>query len=400
MISVEQAVATILTYTTPFLTREVELQAALGKVLAENITADRDFPPFDRATMDGIAIRFQDFQQGQRSFEIEAIAAAGKPQCQLKHPNACLEIMTGAILPDGADVIIRYEDVEIKDGKAFVTVPQLTALQHIHLQGEDRKQGDVLLKRGTILGAAEIGIAATVGKSTLMVVATPKALIISSGDELIPIHETPLTYQIRQSNNYAIQAILKSWGIESDTLHLPDDEEVIKTNLAFSLQKYDFLILSGGVSEGKYDFIPKTLSALGVHPHFHKVAQKPGKPLWFGTTATGKVVFALPGNPVSAFLCIYRYVQIWWLAAAGCNQPLQYARLDEAVEFKAPVTYFLQVRLRQDEAGYLTAQPIFGHGSGDLANLLDADAFMELPKDRNRFEAGEVHLIWRYRNLR
>lgn len=397
MISVEQAVATILAHTAPFPICEVKLQAALGKVLAENVTADRDFPPFDRATMDGIAIRLQDFQQGQRSFKIEAIAAAGQPQCQLKHPNTCLEIMTGAILPDGADVVVRYEDVEIKDGKAFVTVPQLTALQHIHLQGEDRKQGDVLLQRGTILGAAEIGIAATVGKSTLMVAATPKILIISSGDELIPIHQTPLPYQIRQSNSYAIQAILESWGLETDISHFPDDKEVIKTNLAAALEKYDFLILSGGVSEGKYDFIPKALSALGVNQHFHKVAQKPGKPLWFGTTKTGKVVFALPGNPVSAFLCVYRYVQIWWRAAAGCNQPLQYARLDETVEFKAPLTYFLQVRLRQDEAGYLIAKPVYGHGSGDLANLLDTDAFMELPKDKNRFEAGEVHLIWQYR---
>jgi len=397
MITVEQAIAIILEHTRTYSFQLVSLQNSLGRVLAEDILADRDFPPFNRATMDGIAISFQAYEQGQRIFPIQGIAAAGKPQQQVQAIEHCLEIMTGAMLPIGADTVVRYEDVTISEGKATINIETVSCHQDIHHKGKDRQQGEVIVKKGTLLTPAEIGIAATVGKPTLQVVKSPKTIIISSGDELVPIGYSPLQHQIRQSNNYAIQAILKSWGIDADVMHLLDDEKIIQEGLVTVFEQYELIIISGGVSEGKYDFIPKSLAMLGITNHFHKVAQKPGKPLWFGTTQTGKVVFALPGNPVSSFMCVYRYLQVWWRTSIGAPLLSVVATLEEAVDFRPPLTYFVQVRLYRDSNGKLFAKPLQGHGSGDFANLVDTDAFMELPKGKSRFEAGEVYPIWQYR---
>lgn len=377
----------------------VELSRATGRILGEDLKADRDFPPFDRVTMDGIAIRQEAFAGGQRQFRIQGIQAAGMPRLSLSDPAACLEVMTGAMLPEGTDSVIRYEDVDIQDGTAFVTIDAAAFRQNIHTQGVDRRAGDVLVTKGRKIGPAEIAVAATVGKSRIEVARLPGTAIVSTGDELVPVGQTPLPHQIRSSNVFAIQALLaEQFRIESAIFHFPDDEKAISEGLAQIFRDYELVILSGAVSEGKFDFVPQVLGGLGVEKCFHKVSQRPGKPFWFGHLPGKAVVFALPGNPVSAFLCACRYLLPFLRRSMG-EMPgsMKTARLSEQVIFKPALTYFLPVRLSAANDGILLAQPLPGHGSGDLANLADTDGFLELPLERDVFQAGEVFPVYRYR---
>lgn len=393
MISVEQADKIILkTAQNPQNTEGVLLAKAIGRILAEDITADRDFPPFDRVTMDGIAIDYTAFEAGQRRFFIENIQAAGQKMVTLKYSNHCMEVMTGAVLPNGCDTVIRYEDVKIENGFAEIQIQYVDFEQNTHKRGNDRKVNDILIAKGTRLSAAEIGTAATVGKGILEVVKLPKVAIISTGNELVEIDETPEAHQIRRSNVYALAALLNDrFKIEANLFHFNDDEAEITEGVKNILTTHDLVILSGAVSEGKYDFVPKALTINKVKCLFHKVSQRPGKPLWFGQQADKTVVFGLPGNPVSTFMCACRYVLPWIEQfLTGKNCPPQYATLAEDIVFKPNLTYFLQVKI-ENESGILMAKPVVGGGSGDLANLNDADGFLELPIEKTMFLKGEIY---------
>ncbi|MDQ2753581.1 MAG: molybdopterin molybdotransferase MoeA, partial [Bacteroidota bacterium] len=247
---------------------------------------------------------------------------------------------------------------------------------------------------------ALISVAASIGKSRLLVKKLPKAVVISSGDELVPVDETPSPFQIRRSNGYTIAAALKTFKIEADILHIPDDPDITRQKIGECLQNYDVIILTGGISMGKFDYIPKALEELSVHKLFHKVQQRPGKPFWFGVAENGVVVFALPGNPVSTFMCFYRYIMPWLQTSLGVDFTNgQYAILNKDFSFKSPLQYFLQVKLKLSCEGQLLAEPLEGNGSGDFANLPDTDAFMELPLERNNFTKGEVYQIWRFSGM-
>lgn len=398
LLTTQEASEIILAHAGHFGEEAVALESALGRVLREPLLADCDFPPFPRVTMDGIAIAFQAYAEGQNNFFVEGIQAAGAPQMQLSHPANALEVMTGAILPLGADTVIRYEDLNIVAGTASVQIEDIRAGQNIHLRGSDRRAGQEVTAAGRLIGAAEIGVAATVGKTALRVARLPRVLIVYTGDELVEVEATPLPHQIRVSNAYSIQALLSPWGIRAERLHIADDLDRTKGALGEALRQYDALLLSGGVSEGKYDYVPRALSELGVRQLFHKVAQRPGKPFWFGCVPEGAAVFALPGNPVSAFVGARRYFVPWLRQSLGLPPEVEeWAVLTEPFDFKPDLTYFLQVRLHSGRTGVLSAQPIVGKGSGDLANLTDADAFLELPKGRDHFPAGEAFRVWRYR---
>ena len=397
MISIEEADRIILkTAQKPQNIEGVVLSKSVGRILAEDIAADRDFPPFDRVTMDGIAIDYIAFETHQRRFFIENIQAAGQKQLTLKRSNQCIEVMTGAVLPNGCDTVIRYEDVKIEKGFAEIQIQHVDFEQNTHKKGNDRKANDILIARGTRLSAAEIGTAATVGKAVLQVVKQPKVAIISTGNELVEIGETPEAHQIRRSNVYALAALLsEKFKIEADLYHFNDNEAEITEGVKNILAAHDLVILSGAVSEGKYDFVPKSLTINEVHCLFHKVSQRPGKPLWFGQHSSKQgnqaVVFGLPGNPVSTFMCACRYVLPWIEQfLTGKNSPTPYATLAEALVFKPNLTYFLQVKI-ENVNGILMAKPVVGGGSGDLANLNDADGFLELPIEKNKFFQGETY---------
>ncbi len=398
MLSVEQAESIILQHAAQFDTEEISIYEALGRILAEDLCADRDFPPFDRVTMDGIAIRFEQLSQ-QTKFKIEATSPAGVPQITLQNPENCIEVMTGTMLPSGTETVIRYEDLEINEGIAKVIIPPSNIGLNVHKKGFDRKQGDVIVPAGRKLKPAEIGIAATIGKTTLRVIRKPKFIIISTGDEIVDIDKTPLIHQIRSSNSYTLQAALKQWGVDAEIVLLTDNQEFIEKSIAQFLNEYDALILSGGVSEGIFDYVPTALENLGVKKLFHTISPRPGKPFWFGVAAgvraKSRTVFALPGNPVSTFMCLNRYVKKWIEASLGIEKPQLYAELAEDFTFTPDLTYFLQVKLQYNFDGKILAKPVEGHGSGDLANLADSDAFMELPKEQTHFKKGDVFKIWK-----
>jgi molybdopterin molybdotransferase len=397
MVNIEEAASIIQSNLYNAKSEVVSIDQAVGRVLAEEVQADRDFPPFNRVAMDGIAIRYESFRTGLRKFFIEGIQAAGEPQKTLMDVNNCVEIMTGAMLPTGADTIVRYEDVEINDKIAKINEEAISQGQHIHTQGQDAMRGEVLLAPGILISSAEVALFASVGKDLIKTFTFPKAAVVASGDELVEIASVPKPHQIRRSNTYAIQAAMKSIGWQAQQYHLPDDPDILKISLASIISENDVIILSGGISKGKFDFIPKVLEEIGVKKLFQQVSQRPGKPFWFGVTDDGKVVFALPGNPVSTYLCFYRYVAPWLWKSMGTERKHAYAILVEDITFQPKVTYFLQVRVENQE-GKLMAYPDTGGGSGDFANLKKVDGFLQLPPEKSTFKAGEVFPYFPFRH--
>jgi molybdopterin molybdotransferase len=336
----------------------VSISGAVGRILAESIVADRNLPPFNRATMDGAALDSKEFRSGRKQFKILATLAAGQPAISLNDPAGCVEVMTGAVLPAGTDTVVRYEDLSINDGVADVMIPKLSAGENIHFISADAKIGELLLTPGLKISAAEVALLASVGKTMVKVFAFPRTAIISTGDELVPIDQIPLPHQIRRSNGYALLAALQTMGCTSTQHHLPDHEDVLTEKLKEILSQNELVILSGGVSKGKFDFVPQVLASLGVEKLFHQVRQRPGKPFWFGRSAD-QTVFALPGNPVSTYMCFYRYIKPWLLKSLGTTVNFQKAILATDFTFKFPLTYFLQVSVLNEE-GKLMAYPEAG----------------------------------------
>ncbi|CAA0145425.1 molybdopterin molybdotransferase MoeA [Tenacibaculum maritimum] len=402
MISVKEAKSIVLQNSVHLETVSVPFMESLGKVLKEDIIADRDFPPFNRVAMDGIAINFDAFQNGQRSFKIEGMQPAGSKQLTMINNLHCIEVMTGAVLPANCNTVIRYEDISIANGIAQVHLEEITCFQNIHQQGKDKQKGALLIPKNSIISAAEIGVLATVGKSNVVIAATPKILIISTGDELVSVEESPENHQIRKSNVFTIAALLKQLNITTETAHIADCKEVLKNKIAQYLKQYDVLLFSGAVSKGKFDFLPDVLSELGVEKLFHKVTQRPGKPFWFGSLNSNSkenntLVFAFPGNPISTFVNCLAYFYPWYHNSLQVKVVEETATLTNNVSFTPNLTYFLQVKLSM-YSGVLMATPIKGNGSGDLASLVTGDAFIILPKTtKNEFKKGAVFPIIRYR---
>ncbi|QMU66370.1 MAG: molybdopterin molybdenumtransferase MoeA [Flavobacteriaceae bacterium] len=410
MVSVEEALQIILKSTQDFGVEEVPFLKSVGRVLKEDIVADRDFPPFNRVAMDGIAIDFDAFKEGQLSFVIEGIQAAGSPQQILNSAKNCYEVMTGAILPKNTNTVIRYEDVTIEHSIATVIIDNVEKGKNVHTKGKDRGKGKVLIPKNRRITAAEIGVMATVGKTTIQVARTPKIMMVSTGNELVAVKETPLAHQIRMSNVYTLAALLEKLHIKTEMAHIIDEKSSLSKQIASYLNDYDVLLFSGAVSKGKFDFLPEILETLGVKKQFHRVSQRPGKPFWFGHTAllnTGKgeknktggtVVFAFPGNPVSTYVNCLVYFYPWFAKSVGLELKKEIAILGEDVFFNPGLTYFLQVRI-DIKQGHLMAFPVKGNGSGDLASLVSADGFIELPKEQREFKKGETYPIIRYRNF-
>ncbi len=399
MITVAEALQIIAEQRRDFGTEQVVLNQSVGRILREDIFADRDFPPYNRVTMDGICIQQAAFKAGRRQFAVAGIAAAGSPQATLSDETHCMEVMTGSILPLQADAVIRYEDLSIVDGMATINLETVNERQNIHEQGEDRQRGDLVIRSGRAISPAEVGVAATVGKAEVSVSRLPKVLVISTGDELVEVSESPAAHQIRRSNVYRLHTTLQHFGIQAHTAHLNDDLAVIKNALTDFIQTFDVILLSGGVSKGKFDYLPEALEAVGVQKLFHKIKQRPGKPFWFGKHPGGTLIFALPGNPVSSFLCTHRYFIPWLRSSLSiASTALPFAQLSADISFKPDLTYFAQVKLAYSSEGQLLAKPIQGNGSGDLANLVDTDAFIQLPRGRDAFVAGEVFPVILYRD--
>ena len=375
------------------------LSQCVGGTLRENVYAERDQPPFDRVAMDGIAIDSEALQRGVRRFQIQETQAAGAPQTKLQSAHSAIEVMTGAMLPLGCDCVIPVEQIELEDGAAVVNAGA-TAVSHqnVHRRGSDGRQGDLLLATGTRLRAPEIAVAASAGMARIRVSSQPAIMVVSTGDELVEPGEPIAEFQVRRSNAYALTATLRQRGffrIGDD--HVPDDERLLTERLALHLQTHELLILSGGVSMGRFDLVPKVLLQLGVQEIFHKVAQRPGKPLWFGIGPHGQAVFGLPGNPVSTLVCLIRYVIPAIAAAMGTKfvRPERMA-LAAPVTFQSPLTYFLPISIQHDEWGRAWADPRPPNGSGDFLSLAGTEGFVELPPGPNTYPKGFVTSVYRW----
>ncbi len=386
MVSVSSAESHILSQAKPFGFELCALKDAYGRVLLENIRADRDQPDFNKALMDGIAISFSAWKNGVRKFEIQSIIPAGTAPLTLKNRNHCFQIMTGAVLPKGADCVVPIESVHIdNDIAALREGSQLKQGQFIRTRGADAKKGDTILKKGIKLYPAQIGIIASVGKSKLKVCKRPRIAIISTGDELVDIHKPIKSYQTRLSNAYALENLFQQSGLaQAETFHLPDNKKILYSKIKLLLDQYDILVLSGGVSMGEFDFVPQVLSSLKVKALFHKVVQKPGKPFWFGIDKRRKPVFALPGNPVSTMICAYRYILPYLYHASGIKLKKEHISAKNLPDFKSDLTHFLLVK---------DGQIIPSGGSGDFISLGRADGFIEY--DSNKQQALWPYISWR-----
>ncbi|MGA0055171.1 MAG: molybdopterin molybdotransferase MoeA [Steroidobacteraceae bacterium] len=399
MISPSQAEHLIEQQLTCLPIESLPLVQCVGAVLRENIYAERDHPPFDRVSMDGIAIDSAALAAGSREFLIQGVQAAGDAPLTLSSSQHAIEIMTGAVLPQGCDAVVPVEQIRIAAGRASINEGvKVVSRANVHSRGSDCLQGTALLQAGIRLGAPEIAIAAGAGMARIRVSAEPTISVISTGNELIEPGDPIEPHQIRRSNVYGIVAALRRRGLQriADD-HLPDDLDLLRRRLRVHLDTHDVVILSGGVSMGKFDLVPQALADLGVREVFHKVSQRPGKPMWFGIAPSGTAVFALPGNPVSTLVCLARYVVPGLYAAMGeSTRMIEKIALSESVTVTAPLTYFMPVKISIDEWGRPWAAPRPTNGSGDYAALSGTDGFVELPAGPNEYPKGFVTRVYRW----
>lgn len=382
----------------PFPTEDCPLSAAHGRVLRTELRADRDLPPFDRVTMDGFALRSSAIAAGKRSFLIEATQAAGMRPFKLgPGGDACVEVMTGAVLPEGADCVVPYEETEHSAGRMKLLPAAIGSPgRSVHRRGSDHRAGEVIVPAGTRISGREIAVAAAIGAASLTVSRLPNIAVVATGDELVEVDDAVAPHQIRRSNDHALRAALSLAGYPRvERFHLHDMRHEIEHMLWHIIAEFDVVLISGGVSKGKFDFLPAELDAQGVKKVFHGIAQRPGKPLWFGLNPEQKPVFALPGNPVSAYTCLHRYVLPALAHASGLTPAApRLAALASPVTFKHSLAYLLPVRTASGAHGELQATPDPSNTSGDFAGLVGTDGFVELPAAQTEFPAGYVAPFW------
>lgn len=393
MIDVNKAMSLVLEHSCVSPKESVAIESSKFSVLAESVSADRAYPPFDRVALDGIAVHHSQFELLKGSgLPILGCQQAGEAAKELRVEGGCLEAMTGAPLPVNADTIVPYEHFDIRDGKAFLKKDMnVSPGQNIHGFGVDHGKGERLIEGGEILDPLAWSVLATVGCAEPLTYKKPRIAIVATGDEIVHVRQQPEAFQIRMSNTWAIKSMLQGFHYhDTDVFHLRDDQDELLEGLAKIIKAYDVLILSGGVSMGKYDFIPKILSDLKIKILFHKVAQKPGKPLLFGVSPDKVRVFGLPGNPVSAMICCRRYVIPSLMHSEKQSDHSTFIKLGRELSFKKNLSLFKPVKIRNDEQGMFMADPVDSNGSGDFTSLLGSSGFLELPQGRDVFLRGEA----------
>lgn len=379
LITVEEAWHAVRTALPPVQAESVALTAAAGRILAQTVYAERPQPPFDRVMMDGIAVRWQ--RTLPAAFSVAGAQMAGSHGQILVDPGTCIEISTGAPLPEGADCIIPIEQLQrTAEGYALRDSATPAPGQFIHRTGSDCAAGSEVLSAGMRIGPTEMALLAANGVAAPRVAAVPAVAIVATGDELVDVDAALPPGRIRRSNDLALMAALHDAGIEHAALHhLRDDPEALAARLSGLLQAYPVLVLSGGVSMGQRDYLPGTLERLGVTCRFHGIAQRPGKPMWFGVGPAGQLVFALPGNPVSSLVCMLRYVRPALLASMGHGPAAPaWVHMTAAVA-SSGLTQFIPVHLESDPATGLRATPVGSRNSGDFTALSGTAGVVELP---------------------
>lgn len=380
MLNVSDALALVCQHAGRQPTTQVELEHACGLVLAEAVTSDVDSPPFTKALMDGFAVRDEDMKEGSASLEKIGEVAAGAVTDLEVTPGTTLQIMTGAPMPQGADAVVMVEKSRTEGSRVLLDDDSFRPGQNVMPLGREIRLGEEVLRPGTLLGPAEIGLLATVGKAQPKVYRRPRVAILSTGDELVPPGQKPGAGQIRNSNESTIAALAQRAGAEVVCLGIArDNVEDLSEKVAQGLSS-DLLLLSGGVSAGKRDLVPSVLAGHGVETIFHKVEFKPGKPVWFGTHEGG-LVFGLPGNPVSVLVCFEVFVRTALRVRQNrpdARPPHIEARLEVPYEQSVKRLTYHPAQLTLGPNGY-QVQPVTWFGSPDLRALVAANALMVLP---------------------
>ena len=399
MITTTQATQAIAAAMPAFASTLVPLSRATGRVLRQAVTAERDQPPFDRVMMDGIAVQYDSLAGGKRHFTIQGTQHAGDPGQTLSAADQCIEIMTGGVLPGDSDCVIPVERIRVADGCAIVAEGYAASrAQFVHPRGSDYAAGHEILSAGRIITPMDIAIIASCGLESVQVSGQPQICVVSTGNELVPAGQAIAPHQVRLSNGPALVSMLRQQGWhETSDEHLVDEKNLLRQRLAEILDESQVIVLSGGVSMGKADFVPGVLHELGVEVVFHKISQRPGKPMWFGIGPGQQAVFALPGNPVSTLVCCRQYVLPALMLASGREPPqAETAILAEDVTFKPQMTYFLPVETAINDDGQAQATPVPTNTSGDFAALSGTDGYIELAPEQSEFPAGTVVRLHRW----
>jgi molybdopterin molybdotransferase len=392
MLSVAEAQRLVLQHTRPLPSVSVPLAPeCLGLILAEDIVSDLDMPPYDKAMMDGYAVRAADLADGRAVLNvIEEVTAGQTPRLPVG-PGQATRIMTGAPIPAGADAVVQVERTRPAedDRVAIEDRPVQTGL-NVLPRGREMQRGAVVLRVGTLLRPQECGTLATVGRTAIKVYPAPRVAILSTGDELVEAPQAPGPGQIRNGNGPMLVAqISRARGVPHYLGIARDRLDSLRPLVTEGLQHH-VLVLSGGVSAGKLDLVPGVLRDLGVQPHFHKVEMKPGKPVFFGTRGD-TLVFGLPGNPVSALVCFELFVRPALRRLRHHPEPgprLVRATLAADFAYRSDRPTYYPARLAQALDGLWQVQPVPWFGSPDLLGLTQANAFLLVPAGDQRFTAG------------
>jgi len=372
-------------------TIELPLERARGHVLAEPIAADRDFPPTDRSAMDGWAVRAADAAAPGAELEIVGEVRAGQPVGGIRvGPGQAVSIMTGAIVPPGADAVVMVEKTAQVAGAGRVRIDDTPRRgQHVRRRGEDLARGATALEAGSPIHAPEIAALAAVGRTTVKVVRRPVVSVLTTGDEIVEPERTPAEHQIRNSNAPALATQLAAMGIEARVLGIVGDErDDLRRRIERGLAG-DVLLITGGVSVGKYDLVAETLAAAGMRRLFHKIAVKPGKPILAGRRGDC-LIFGLPGNPVSSFTGFVLLVAPALRRMLGYRRwanRAQRAPLAEPLRVPPGRESYLLARLEPADEGW-TVRRVSHTGSGDILALARANAFIVCPASGCDHPAG------------
>jgi molybdopterin molybdotransferase len=370
---------------------KIRLQNSLGRILAGEIAADRDYPPFDRATRDGFAVRGADCCEAGAKLRVIGEICAGGELAKTVGEGECVQIMTGAAVPRGADAVVMIEHTRTGVRENEVRIERAAeAGMNIVPRGSESRAGDVLLRAKTRIGYAEIAIAGQVGRAELDVYRKPRIAILSTGDEVVAVDAQPGPFEIRNSNGVSLAAQAELAGADAVRLgNAPDRIEKLRQMIERGLQE-DALVLSGGVSMGKYDLVEEVLRELGAEFFFDAVAIRPGRPAVFGI-CQGKPVFGLPGNPVSTMVTFELLaVPAVDILSGGDARPLPLlkAKLSKGVEQNAALTHFLPATLDWT-SGEATVSELPWQGSGDIAALARGNCFLVVRQSKLKLAAGE-----------
>ena len=388
-LSVAAAQQCVLESVATFGAEQVKLELSLGRVLAEDVHANRDLPPYDVSSMDGYALRSADLTGVPATLEIIEDIKTGDMPSKTLMPGQCACIMTGAPLPQGADAVIRVEDTEALPGNRVQINQAVKPGNDIRRRGENMRNGEGVLTLGTEITPGVIGVLATVKRARVRVYRRPRVAILSTGNELEGLDEPVDLNKIPDANSYALMAQTQALGIEPVLLGIArDDPDELARHLKCGLE-YDVLLVSGGTSVGVHDYVRPTIEALGARMLFWRVAMKPGHPVAFGKVGE-KVIFGLPGNPVSSMVCFEQFVgpALRRMMGHACtHRRTIVARLTHNVRHQPGRTEFIRVMLAQKPGGY-AATSTGAQGSGMLLSMARADGLAVLPADCDGLEAG------------